>query len=202
MADDGKVKEGTMDIVASHQRVLLGSILRTSGPILELGVGWYSTPLLHEIATTLRRPVLTVDNNKDWFTQFEGLENAYHQFKLVGWWGELWPWLPRYLNEVDPLLGKVREGVSNNDFAVALIDQNQPCEREYSIRQLLGKVQVFVMHDTEEGPAYGYNRMLPAFAHQWTDKCQRAWTTVASNVYDVSGWFDELPPVEETTEVT
>ena len=177
-----------MDLVATHQRLLIAAVMRTAGPILELGVGWYSTPLLHEVGRATGRKVVTIDNNMDWLAQFQGLACDTHDVRLIGWWGDLMPMLKDY-----------------GRFGVVFVDQGQPADREYTVRDLLAndRADVFVMHDTEEGPAYGYNRTLPMFRHQWTDKCQKAWATVASNTVDVRRWgLRELPPVEPTAEVT
>lgn len=173
-----------MDLVATHQRLLVGAALRTKGPILELGCGFYSTPLLHEIAEVQDRLLITIDNNIDWLAQFLSLESKCHKLKLVGWWGELY------------------EHSEALDFSLCFVDQGQPCEREYAIRKLMDKVRVFVMHDTEEQHAYGYGRTLPMFRYQFTDRCQKAWTTIVSNSVDVTGWFKELPPCEPSVEVT
>lgn len=190
-----------MDLVSSHQRLLIGAAMRTTGRILELGVGWYSTPLLHEIAVTQKRMLWTVDNNDHWLAQFKNLVHDYHALTLVGWWGELW-------NTLD------NERYKQDRFGLVFVDNGQPCEREYAVRALLDKADVFVLHDTEEGPAYGYNRVLgslthimnnlpgPMFKYQWTDKCQKAWTTVASNTVDVTQWFRDLPPCEPSVEIT
>ncbi len=176
-----------MDLVASHQRLLLGAALRTQGPLLELGVGWYSTPLLHEIAVTQGRPLLTVDNNQDWLAQFLCLQNDWHTLDLVGWWGELYE-LPRFR--------KIER------WGLVFVDQGQPIEREYAVRGLLDQADVFVLHDTEEAFAYGYSRTLPMFKWKFEDRTHKVHTTVASNTIDVMKWFTPLPVVEPTVEVT
>lgn len=180
--------EEPMDLVATHQRCLIGSVMRTTGPILELGVGWYSTPILHEIAKMQRRLLITADNNWDWLGQFKGLESRWHKIIHVGWWGELFD--GSLLHHIPQELGLV------------FVDQGQPIEREYAIRGLMYKTDVFVMHDTEEKFAYGYGRTLPMFKYKYTDKCQKSWTTVGSNKVDVSNWFLDLPHVTPTQEIT
>lgn len=176
--------EGEMDLVASHQRILVGAVLRTPGDILELGVGWYSTPILHELATILDRDLFTADNNPHWLAQFKCLECSRHKLVDVGWWGDLYAWA-RCIS-----------------WGVVFVDHAQPIEREYAIRALKGNAAVFVLHDTEEGFAYGYSRTIPSFKYQYTDKCQKAWTTIVSDTVDVSEWFKDLPPVEPTSEIT
>lgn len=184
MCDNYKRGDGEMDLVATHQRSIVAAAMRTTGPMLELGVGWYSTPLLHEISEAQQRPLETVDNNMDWLAQFMCLNTTAHQLKLIGWWGGLLSLL------------------NHKSYGFCFVDQGQPADREYTVRSLLDRVDVFVFHDTEEGPAYGYNRVLPLFEYQWTDKCQQSWTTIASNKTDVSKWMIDLPPVVPTKEIT
>jgi hypothetical protein len=183
MADNYGMKGEEMDLVSSHQRSLVCAAMRTTGPILELGVGWYSTPILHEIAVAQQRRLWTYDNNKHWLAQFKNLESEFHALTCLGWWGEL---------SVPPFR-----------FGLCFVDQGQPIEREYAIRKLINSVDVFVMHDTEEKFAYGYDRTLPMFKWKCTDDCHKTChTTIASNQVDVSNWLIKLPKVEPTTEVT
>jgi len=181
-------KGGEMDLVATHQRFLVAAALRTTGPMLELGVGWYSTPLLHEIARVQQRRLLTVDNNEHWLGQFRSLQCDFHSLELIGWWGDLEKWSVCRCTE--------RVGL-------VFVDNGQPAEREWLTRMLMNKVDVFVFHDTEEGPAYGYNRILPEFKYLVTDKCQQSWTTIASNRVNVESWnLVPLPVVKPSQEIT
>lgn len=173
-----------MDMVATHQRSLIGAALRTTGKILELGCGAYSTLLLHEIGETQKRHVTTLDNNIQWLAQFMCLESAYHHLELVGWWGDAY------------------EKMARERWGLVFVDQGQPIEREYAVRKLLDCVDVFILHDVEEAFAYGYSRTLPMFRYNYTDRWQKAWTAVVSNVVDVSQWFIDLPPCEPSKEIT
>lgn len=174
--------EGAMDLVATHLRSLVTAALRTRGTILELGVGWYSTPVLNAIAEATRRRIVTLDNNEDWLKQFYPLRSEYHKIELVGFWGDA------------PL--------ERESYGLVFVDNGQPAEREYLSYRLLDRTDVFVFHDTEEGPAYGYNRVLPKFRYVYTDKAQKAFTSIASNSVDVRKWVKDLSPVEPTREVT
>lgn len=182
--------ENLMDLVATHQRTLVAACLRTKGPILECGVGWYSTPILHSIAAAQGRDLLTVDNNSHWLKQFQGLNKAYdrHKFLLVGWWGEFY-----YDMTID---------FPSDGWDVIFMDQGQPIEREYATRALINNGKIFVFHDTEEGFAYGYDRILPMFRYRWTDECQQSFTTIASNAVDIRNWVPNLPKCNPSTEVT
>jgi hypothetical protein len=176
-----------MDAVATHLRLLAAAAVRTSGDVLELGCGWYSTPLLHEVCRAAGRKLWTFDNQPYWLPPFENLRHDGHVVRRVGWWGELYDILPRDLR-----------------FGLVFVDQGQPAEREYAVRNLINRADVFVMHDTEELHAYGYERTLPLFKYAWTDLSQKqAHTTVASNTVDVTKWdFKKIPPHDPAKEVT
>jgi hypothetical protein len=73
-----------MDIlgVGSHQQVLLEAIRRSGNkPILELGAGDYSTPLIHEAAKG--RYIVTTDHSKMWLSRYWKLECKSHAFLLM-----------------------------------------------------------------------------------------------------------------------
>lgn len=195
-----------MDQVATHQRCLIGSVLKTTGPILELGTGWYSTPILHEIAVSQQRHLVTLDNNKYWLEQFKatnwqsvtplpiGLEHEFHLFHYVEWWDDVRLKVRDYFPESE-----------KNRWSVVFVDNGPPIERYYLMRRFFFEIEknlqkeptVFVFHDTEDYHPYGYSRIIPKFRYKFTDKAQLAHTTVCSNEFDVSQWFVSLPPVKE-----
>jgi len=70
-----------MNDYATHQPVLREMLNRTTGSILELGSGDYSTPLIHEL--TEGRKVLTVDDSLEWLNKYIGLQTENHKFICV-----------------------------------------------------------------------------------------------------------------------
>lgn len=54
----------------SHLPALLACIPATTGPVLELGVGYFSTPHLHAICGALGRFLVSVETDKDWRMHF------------------------------------------------------------------------------------------------------------------------------------
>lgn len=83
------------DANATHLQALVWALYRTDGPILELGVGWYSTPLLAGVAEVTGRRVICVEGNRHWFAwaeqRFDGRVmvvspvDGIHAFELT--WG-------------------------------------------------------------------------------------------------------------------
>lgn len=174
------------DMMASHQRVLIAAALRTAGPILELGCGWYSTPLLREIDAALQRPVFTIDTNREWASRFPGSV-------LVESWDDCW-------RMGEPLR-----------WGLAFVDCSPRESRVRLVLRLLPFVSVFVLHDTEppapavkehgykDADAYGFDEVLGTYRYdgggkglfpfQYTDKTHDVWTTVCSCMIDVERWF-------------
>jgi len=63
-----------MDPYATHQRALLETVMATTGPVLELGCGDYSTPLLSAICESQGRPFKAQASNAEWASRFPGVE--------------------------------------------------------------------------------------------------------------------------------
>lgn len=62
----------------SHLTPLLACICATRGPVLELGVGHFSTPILHAVCCNLGRRLVSVEDNQEWFEAFYKYNRADH----------------------------------------------------------------------------------------------------------------------------
>lgn len=65
----------------THSAPLAISCLNTSGAVLELGCGLYSTLLLHTICEKQIRRLHTVDHTLSWLNKFNHLETDLHTFQ-------------------------------------------------------------------------------------------------------------------------
>lgn len=65
--------------VGTHQKVLIHLINKLDKPILELGAGDYSTPLIHRAAKKRKLDVLTIDSYQEWADRFDHLKTDSHQ---------------------------------------------------------------------------------------------------------------------------
>ena len=106
---------------------LISAVLHTHGPILELGVGWYSTPVLHEFATALGRRHLCVESGPHWggiATTVVGADNI-----RVGQY-----------DDIVPLLAEEHWGL-------VLLDHGPDELREMDMARLKGVSDVILVHD-------------------------------------------------------
>jgi predicted O-methyltransferase YrrM len=129
-----------MDHYGTHKRLLVKHMMQTTGPVIELGAGNYSTPILHEIAAAQGRHLTTVDNNPEWLNKFRVFESTGHTLTLLKSW---------------------------DDFAVtephglAFVDHADPPghPRWLQVLKLLQPTSVIVIHDTED-ETYGYAKLM------------------------------------------
>lgn len=64
----------------SHLSALLACLAVTSGPVLELGVGYFSTPQLHAFCGANLRPLVSVEQDPEWMAQFRKMVAPWHTF--------------------------------------------------------------------------------------------------------------------------
>lgn len=121
---------------------MMDVLLRTDGPVLELG-GGHGTLLLRNFCEGVR-PLLTVENDPDYFEVLSHLKSNYHKIKKeipeVGFWD------------------------------VALVDSAPAASRQPYIEALRSRAKFIVVHDVQD-PGYGYD--FRGFVHvaMWDDLC-------------------------------
>ena len=68
-----------LDPYETHLPALLSCLAVTTGPVLEVGIGEFSTPLLH--AACVQRGLVSVEADADWFHKFAEIFRRYnHDF--------------------------------------------------------------------------------------------------------------------------
>lgn len=156
MKSDGINPGGT------HFPILAAALERSKGSVLELGIGDYSTPLLHYHCSRTERPVLSVDNNAEWMALFRTYERPpWHTFHLIDDWKNFLP---------APILS----------FGVVFVDLAPGDMRPVMARRLKDHATFIVCHDTE---AYGdgWASLKGVFKYETIWKQYPTWTTVYSN---------------------
>lgn len=76
------IREGT----GSHIPTLLAAFASTTGPVLEVGAGHYSTPLLHSLCSAAQRKLVTLESDPMWWERFASLSSEIHDIRLLENW--------------------------------------------------------------------------------------------------------------------
>lgn len=113
-----------MDAYATHLEALVMAIASTTGPILEMGCGDYSTPLLAAAARAQGRRFLVQSSDPEWSGRFHDLANV----ELVDWAA----WQPQ------------------GAWGLVLLDNEESTAgRLDRLGQLRGHAGMVVMHDAD-----------------------------------------------------
>jgi hypothetical protein len=164
---------GGLDDFGTFFPVLAALVNRTSGPVLELGCGNYSTPMLHFMCKN--RPLFSAETDSKWFEKFAEYQSTNHDIRLVSDWDQ-YDVIDRYF------------------WDVALVDHAPGKRRIVETARLKDRCRFLVLHDVEEldkstpcGADYKWAQILPMFKHVWIWNRYRPHTAVVSN-------FEEFVP--------
>ena len=134
---------------STHQPILI-HLLNTikKGDVLEYGMGWNSTPIMHTICGMQGRKLLSVETDKEWFDKFAGYQGDNHN-----------------LLHVDcQELSKWNHPLFKEKYVIAFIDGSNNISRQKFIETIKVNVDYFVIHDTEEAV---HNFKYPEFTYGW-----------------------------------
>lgn len=150
----------------SHMPVISRIMDATTGPVLELGMGLYSTPLLDLMCHESKRPLVSYDNDPDWFTENKEWESDYHKVNLIKNYDEA--------------------NIENTHWSVALVDHKPPLRRLTELKRLATKADYIILHDTEPecDKFFKYSKIYPLFKYRYDYKKCRPNTTILSNSKD------------------
>jgi hypothetical protein len=151
----------------THQAPLVTAVLKTTGPVLELGAGDFSTTILHAICESQNRLLWSVETSENWLSYFLDLETELHTFIYTADTVQL-----------------AKEAVIH--WSVVFIDQHPNAQRKLSLLALRDKTDVFVLHDAEK--KY-YDDIPSMFKYQYLYDRYKVQTWVLSDTIDVREWF-------------
>lgn len=155
--------------LSSYAPLLYRALLDTTGPIIECGMGNYSTTLLHGTGHI----VLSLETNMEWFAKFD-IKNKVliHPSEWV-----------RIIQLCKPFV------------SVMFIDQAPGEIREKCIAELATNFSgIVIAHDTEPSADFGYKmrQHFPKFKYMVEVKTNGAWATALSNTIDVTQWKGDV----------
>lgn len=150
---------------STHIPMLIKTVMISQGPVLEIGAGIYSTPLLHWLCKTMNRKLITYENSPDYYHFAKKFASNGHSI--------------RYIESWDGLDFKTHWGV-------VLIDHDPDSRRVVDLINFKDKADYIVVHDTDLEGQFHWEEAWPHFKYRHTWKDCRPWTTVVSNFKDLS----------------
>ncbi len=154
----------------THITPLIAAVMSTYSNVIEMGMGDYSTPLLHEIIKSeiyhgKDRRLISVESDLAWAKNFEDLKTPWHELLHINDW---------------------KDFEFPDDISVMFIDHAPAERRIVDIEKFKNRVSVIVVHDTEKTNYYGYERILSKFKYRFEYERYSKRTTLLSNTIDVT----------------
>jgi hypothetical protein len=159
----GREKFGNPEPVASHLCLLARVFDKSEGDVLEIGTGFFSTLLLHWLATTFKRQVYSYESKRAWYDRNKKYNNEYHHIVYCPNWDEL----------------------PDKHWGMIFIDHSPNERRITEINKL--KADYIVFHDSQpdEDHIYHYSQIRP-FKYRYDYKKILPWTSVVSDTKELN----------------
>lgn len=146
----------------THLGPLIKVMSLTNGDVLEMGMGFFSTPYLHYQCLLDKRHLTSIDNDHGWVKRFAYGE--FHQHKYEGPYHKL-----IYVENWD-------DADIEKPWDVVLMDHSPSERRKVDIKRLVNLAKYVVIHDSNErfDREYRYSEIYPLFKYRkiW-DKDER-----------------------------
>jgi hypothetical protein len=188
---------------STHQPLLVATLVQTNGPILEIGGGYYSTPLIAAFANGQQRRAITIETSQYFYEYLRPFETDFHAIKRM----EGVPFDPvgkfvpeagrdkRFYIELQRAALKEFPG----PFSVVFVDQGPGFLRIPAVNFYAQQAEFIVMHDSDHQRYKG--DFLSNFRYRWDYTLHVPHTTVVSNTRDCS-IFHHLNPNNVVTKAS
>lgn len=165
------MKKRTNVWAGSHLPVLAKLLSVIDKPVIELGIGYNSTPLLHWMCKERGVQLMSFETDKEWMDKFKEFQEEDHYMEHVKDW-----------NFLDQL-------ASIDDFGLVFIDHKPARKRRSSALKFKDTADFVVLHDSElaDHPAYKYRSIYKEFKYSFEFKeVGEPHTIVLSNKKELS----------------
>jgi len=154
------------DLYASHLPILSRVVDISSGPILELGIG-YSTLLFHVMCKQTKRPVYSFENDEKWYRKYEDYRTDWHHVVYTNDWNAI---------EVPKI-----------HWGIVFIDHRPGKDRHKQALRYMDTANFVIVHDSEpeSDKWYGYSYIYKYFKYVYHYNKALPNTTVLSNFIDL-----------------
>ena len=154
-------------LAGSHIPILIKLVQMTDGPVLELGIGYNSTPLLHWLCGASRH-LVSLEGDEKWVKKFQEYNVDRHIVKYIEDWD--------------------KADIDNTHWSVVLIDHRPALRRKVDAERLKDKADYILIHDSEPeiNKFYRYTDIYPLFKYRHDYTAVKPNSVVLSNFKDLS----------------
>ena len=151
----------------SHLPILIKVLQVSDGPVLEMGMGPFSPPVMHWICLEMKRSLISFDTDPEYFESNKAFENAGHKVNFIKNWDDA--------------------DIVSTHWGVAFLDHAPALRRKEDAKRLVNNTDYLVLHDSETSKDryFGYSEIFPLFKYQYGYKRQSPFTAVLSNSQDL-----------------
>jgi len=155
----------------THLPALIKAMSLTSGDVLELGTGVFSTAYLHYACLLSKRHLVSYDNNQEWIKWADYYRSPDHEIKYVDDWDKA---------DIE------------KPWDVVLIDHSPDFRRKEEIKRLANWAKYIVIHDSSKTYyyTYGYWEIHSLFKYRKIWKGDQRRTDVLSNFVDLQNLWE------------
>jgi len=156
----------------THLGCLIKAMSKTTGDVLEVGMGVFSTPYLHYQCMLSNRHLVSYENCKPWMDFFikYGYPNENHEINFVE---------------------KYSDAKIDKEWDLVLIDQTPDSSRREEVKRLANLAKYIIIHDSNgrKENVYHYSEIYPLFKYRtiWDKDSNHA--TVLSNFVDLTDFW-------------
>lgn len=152
----------------SHLPVLIRIVLMTEGPILELGTGFFSTPVLHWLCAENKRELVSCESSESFIAVAKNYEADFHEVVLIKDWAKF--------------------DIESRHWSIVLVDHAPGPQRKVEFARVANYADYVIVHDTEpkNDRYYHYSEVAPLYKFRWDYDQLYPHTSVFSNFKDLS----------------
>jgi len=149
----------------THQPLLYHFIPKTNKPIIEFGMGVWSTELICDEKAD-EQLLVSLENDPLWIAKFDHLKTVNHDFSLIDNYESY--------------------SADAHDWGIVFVDHRPAASRAIIIDEYFDKCDYMIVHDTQPAVAHAYvgmEKALSRFKYRYDLKTQgnSAMATIVSN---------------------
>lgn len=157
----------------THLPCLIRAMEKTTGDVLELGMGVFSTPYLHYQCILSNRKLVSYENFKPWIQFFIDYKYECPNHEIV--------FVDDYAN------AKI-----DKPWDVVLIDQTPDSRRIVDVKRLANLARYIIIHDSNgsQDKIYHYSEIYPLFKSKTIWNKDKNHATILSNFVDLVNFWE------------